>query len=91
MYRLRLIPVTALALILLTACGSTSDADRAGGANPASVFCEEHDGELEIRTDASGGQYGVCIFDDGSECEEWAFFNDECAPGDYDTAPAPTP
>jgi heat shock protein HslJ len=34
-----------------------------------------------MRTDADGGQYGVCIFADGSECEEWAFFRDECQPG----------
>ncbi|MBN1260537.1 MAG: DUF333 domain-containing protein, partial [Anaerolineae bacterium] len=27
------------------------------------------------------GQYGVCIFPDGSECDEWAFFNGACAPG----------
>ncbi|MBN1180514.1 MAG: DUF333 domain-containing protein [Anaerolineae bacterium] len=56
-----------------------------GGAsmpNPASVYCEEQGGTLEIRTDASGGQYGVCVFADGSECEEWAFFRGECAPGD---------
>ena len=61
----------------------------AGLANPASVHCEEEGGRLELRTDASGGQYGVCIFEDGSECEEWAFFRDECQPGQWDTAPEP--
>jgi putative hemolysin len=54
-------------------------------ANPASVYCDEQGGKLEIRTDADGGQYGVCIFEDGSECEEWAFFHGECAPGASDT------
>jgi hypothetical protein len=49
--------------------------------NPASVFCEEQGGRLEIREDASGGQVGICIFTDGSECEEWAYFRGECAPG----------
>ena len=53
----------------------------AGIANPASVYCEEQGGRLEIRTDADGGQVGICVFDDGSECEEWAFFRGECAPG----------
>lgn len=52
-----------------------------GLANPASVYCEDQGYTLEIREDADGGQYGVCIFPDGSECEEWAFFNGECAPG----------
>ncbi|MBU1866793.1 MAG: DUF333 domain-containing protein, partial [Actinobacteria bacterium] len=28
-----------------------------------------------------GGTYGVCVFPDGSECDEWAFFRGECEPG----------
>jgi putative hemolysin len=48
-------------------------------ANPASVFCTEQGYELEIRDEAAG-QVGYCIFPDGSECEEWAFFNGDCAP-----------
>ena len=53
----------------------------AGLANPASVYCGEHGGKLEIR-DEAGGQAGYCIFPDGSECEEWAFFRGECKPGE---------
>jgi putative hemolysin len=53
-----------------------------GLANPASVHCEEQGGKLEIRTDADGGQKGACVFDDGSECDEWAFFRGECNPGE---------
>lgn len=52
--------------------------DTAGLANPASVYCENQGHRLEIRTDDQGNQYGVCIFEDGSECEEWAFFRGEC-------------
>ena len=50
-------------------------------ANPASVYCEQQGGVVEIRTDAQGGQSGVCVFADGSECDEWAFFRGECQPG----------
>lgn len=46
--------------------------------NPASKHCVDQGYELEIRTDEEGNQYGVCIFPDGSECEEWAFFRGEC-------------
>jgi len=53
----------------------------AGMPNPASVYCEEQGGTVEIRTGTDGGQYGVCIFSDGSECDEWAFFRGECSPG----------
>ena len=48
--------------------------------NPASVFCEENGGILEIRQDTDGNQTGVCMFDDGKECDEWAFYRGECGP-----------
>ncbi len=61
-----------------------------GLPNPASVYCEEQGGALEILTDDEGGQYGLCRFEDGSACEEWAYFRGECAPGDqFPTPPAP--
>ena len=50
--------------------------------NPASAYCGEQGGKLEIRTGTDGGQYGVCVFPNGSECEEWAFFRGECAPAE---------
>ena len=50
--------------------------------NPASVYCTDNGGQLEIRKDADGGEYGVCKFSDGSECDEWAFFRNECKPGE---------
>jgi putative hemolysin len=58
--------------------GSTS-AGSTGIANPASAFCEEQGGTVDIRNDAeSGGQIGICVLPDGSECEEWAYFRGEC-------------
>ena len=65
-------------IISITACSP----EKADMRNPASVFCEEQGGTLEIRTDKDGGQIGYCIFEDGSECEEWAFYRGECIPGD---------
>jgi putative hemolysin len=58
----------------------TSGTDSSQITNPASVNCLQKGGRLEIRTTANGSQYGVCIFSDGSECEEWAYLRDECAP-----------
>jgi len=54
---------------------------QAGLANPASVFCEENGGQIEIMQDKEGNQYGVCFFSNGSYCEEWAFFRGECEIG----------
>jgi putative hemolysin len=70
---------------LIAACGSaaqdTAVPTQAGLPNPASAFCEEQGGRLEIRQDASGNQAGICVFSDGSECDEWAYFRNECRPG----------
>lgn len=45
--------------------------------NPASTSCINLGGELEIRTDENGGQYGVCV-KEGKECEEWELYLGEC-------------
>ena len=49
--------------------------------NPAAVYCKEQGYQLETRTAADGSQSAACIFPDGSECDEWAFFRGECGPG----------
>ena len=69
-----------------------------GLANPASVNCVNAGYKDEIRTDSSGaqagtspsgvreggaaGQAGYCVFPNGRECEEWAFFRGECTDAD---------
>lgn len=85
-----LLLVIALALV---ACQSPvadqpTEQPQPGLPNPASVFCEEQGGTIEVR-DSQDGQYGVCVFEDGSECDEWDFFEGECKPGGLDTAPTP--
>ena len=73
-------------VLVLSGCSLSRNDDnkifdqKAGLANPASTFCVEQGGKLEMRNN-DAGQYGVCKFDDGSECEEWAFFRLECKPG----------
>ncbi len=48
--------------------------------NPASVYCEQNGNKLEIRMAADGSQSGVCVFPDGSTCDEWAYFRGKCGP-----------
>lgn len=50
-------------------------------ANPASQYCEEAGGEVEIITNRDGSQFGMCQFEDYA-CEEWTYFNGECAIGE---------
>lgn len=49
-------------------------------ANPASVYCVNQGGKLEIRKDEAGNETGYCLFTNGQECEEWAYYRSECNP-----------
>ena len=66
-----------------------TEPQNAGMANPASVYCEEQGNKLEIRTAADRSQSGVCIFPDGSECDEWAYFRGECGPASQNETASP--
>jgi hypothetical protein len=57
--------------------------------NPASVYCTQQGNKLEIRTAADGSQSGVCVFPDGSTCDEWAYYRGECDPA-AQNSPTPT-
>ena len=53
-----------------------------GMANPASVSCGQAGGTVEIKKDATGNEYGMCTFKNGTSCEEWALYRGEgCKPG----------
>jgi hypothetical protein len=65
-----------------------TDMPQANIPNPASVYCGQNGGKLEIRTADDGSQNGICIFPDGSTCDEWAYFRGECGSA---TPITPTP
>jgi putative hemolysin len=73
-----------IVILVSTACTSkpNTPTPAANMANPASVYCEQNGGKLDLRQDASGSAVGICIFTDRSECDEWAYFRGECKPGD---------
>src|SRR3990172_13344170 len=73
-------------LMALTACAAPWT--QAGMPNPASVYCTQEGNKLEIRTAADGSQNGICIFPDGSTCDEWAYYRGECGPA-AQKSPAP--
>ncbi|MFA5358259.1 MAG: DUF333 domain-containing protein [Patescibacteria group bacterium] len=62
----------------LSVVNEPADSQNTGIANPASVYCENNNGKLEIRTSTDGSQTGYCVFTGGKECEEWAFMRGEC-------------
>ena len=71
--------VALLAVATLAGCNK-APVEKQGGnveeiANPASVYCEENGGTLNL-------EEWLCMFDDGSYCEEWSYQRWECQPGD---------
>lgn len=82
----RLAVTTVVSLAMLGACGDesestgtgTSDTTTPAGqiANPASVFCVEQGGRVEIVDEASG-QVGYCNLPDGTRVEEWEYYRSQ--------------
>ena len=50
-------------------------------ANPASQNCIDQGGTLVIEKRGDGGEYGVCLFEDNMQCEEWAMMRGNCPVG----------
>jgi putative hemolysin len=82
----RILPFTMI-LMALTACTAlqvqtpepaVTDVPQVNMANPASVYCEQQGNKLEIRTASDSSLNGICVFPDGSTCDEWAYFRGEC-------------
>jgi putative hemolysin len=68
--------LTALLMVGREAPAQTQPAPQL--ANPASQNCVKQGGTLTIERRPDGGEYGVCVFTDNYQCEEWALFRGEC-------------
>ena len=69
--------MTTTSLVLaLGACTSPgpSETPSVGLANPASTYCVQRGGKVEIQKDKEGNAYGMCHLPDGTVVEEWALF-----------------
>lgn len=93
-----------LGALALTGCTEATVPDKAGGpekaggsgkvgmANPASVFCEEQGGTLELRPvglSAAEGVAGYCHLPDGRVVEEWAYYHEHNKPAPPVMEPEP--
>ncbi|OOR89929.1 hypothetical protein B0181_05840 [Moraxella caviae] len=70
----------------LSACATSNPAqntaqntDVVGAVNPASEFCVQQGGKLQIQKDAQGNEYGVCHLPNGKVVDEWEFFRQHSA------------
>lgn len=92
---MRKIIVFAIAGLLLGGCTAPAAQETPAPAgqpianlpNPASVYCEQQGNRSVIRTAPDGSQFGVCVFPDGTECDEWAYFRGECGPSGQNNGP----
>jgi putative hemolysin len=62
-------------VVLLWAAGAAAQPQL---ANPASVNCAQQGGTLTIERRPDGAEFGVCVFADNYQCEEWALLRGEC-------------
>jgi putative hemolysin len=76
-----LIAASMLLSCVVVAQSPPSAPDRTRLANPASEHCVKAGGALTIETNDTGGQFGVCVFEDNRQCEEWALMRGECPRG----------
>jgi putative hemolysin len=83
--------VFTLAAVLLVACSSAGSINQSQPtqpsnnspqiANPAAQNCIKLGGTDVTHTRGDGSQYGVCVFQDNQQCEEWALYRGECPVG----------
>ena len=86
MKKIIFITIISLAFVLiLGACAQAKPEKPQQGssqiANPASEYCIEQGGELSIEKRPDGGEYGVCVFKENRQCEEWAMMRGDCPVG----------
>ena len=73
--------VATATMVLLAGNGVAQTSPAPQLANPASQNCAKRGGTLKIERRPDGGEYGVCVFTDNYQCEEWAMFRGECPVG----------
>lgn len=72
------IPTLTILTLTSAACSLRPDMPSKPGtvgmANPASVYCGQRGGKLDIVKGADGGEAGYCTLPSGERIEEWALF-----------------
>lgn len=60
---------------------STSTNQYPGAYTPATAYCLEHGGTPKELHFSDIGDFVICQFSDGTECEEWSYYYGNCLPG----------
>ena len=75
---MHVLPVLIAIALAVTAFDAAAQATL---ANPASQNCAKKGGKPTIEKNPGGGEYGVCVFADNRQCEEWAMLRGQCRTG----------
>jgi putative hemolysin len=75
-----------LLLIMFNGLLGCERENKVGLSNPASQNCVTKGGKIVMAQRCDGGEYGICIFPNNFQCEEWAMFRGECPLGGVDLA-----
>lgn len=79
-----LISLVSIAILCLSWCTLVPENNiQENETNPASDYCEQNWGALEVVPDEWWSRW-KCNFEDGSFCEERAYYHWECSPGRWD-------
>lgn len=62
---------------LFAACANQSPSPGLQIANPASVYCVQQGGQVQIMRDANGAERGFCRLEDGKRIDEWEYFREQ--------------
>ena len=65
--------ISPLFFSLLAACANHSPLPGLQIANPASVYCVQQGGQVQIMRDANGAERGFCHLKDGKRIDEWDY------------------
>jgi putative hemolysin len=70
--------IKAILILLMVLTGLHTFSQDRMNPNPASAYVHFLGYKVEIRKQPDGSEYGVCIFPDGSECDDWSFYRGIC-------------
>jgi putative hemolysin len=85
---MKVLCATFFLLFIMTGCLANKK-QLIGLANPSSVNCVNKGGHIQMEKAEGGGTYGVCVFKDNKQCEEWALFREECPLGGVEVGGLP--
>jgi putative hemolysin len=60
---------------------SLANKNQTAMANPASTKCI-NDGGVDKILFGPDGEYAICLFPDGTVCDEWKYYKNECTKGE---------